>query len=297
MTPERLYEMVTRLARKHGLWVLRCYTWTVAAGFFLLFPARVRESVRFYRVLFPEAGLWHHFACAWGQYQTFAGIFIDRFLMQEGAPVAVTAEGRDRIRAALAKKTGGVLLMSHLGTWEVAAHLMKRFFPAAPLLLYMGEKEKERMEGVQKRDLADRGIRIIAARQDGAAAFDLIDGVRWLRDGGLVSIAGDLPWLPGQRKVAVRFLGHAAELPEAPYVLALMSGAPLFPFFAFRVGSGRYHVRLSEPIRLTPASRKDRGETIRRAAQAYADQLAAELRRRPLAWFHFRPFLGRRLAG
>lgn len=295
MNPEKIYDFIVRLTRKRGLWVLRAYTWTVAAGFFFLFPSRVRQSIRFYRVLFPQKGFRHHFLCAWGQYQTFAGMFIDRFLMQEGAPISVTSEGRQALQAAVTKKTGAVLLMSHLGTWEVAAHLMKRFFSDAPLLLYMGEKEKERMEAVQKRDLAGRGIRIIAARQDSAAAFDLIDGVQWLRAGGLVSIAGDLPWLEGQRKVTVRFLGHAVDLPEAPYVLAFMSGAPLFPFFAFRDGAGRYHVRVLEAIRIAPQSRKDRPEAIRRAAQQYADQLAEELRQRPLAWFHFRPFLGERL--
>jgi hypothetical protein len=42
------------LSKKLGLWIFITYAWTVATGFFLFFPYRVANSVRFYRILFPK---------------------------------------------------------------------------------------------------------------------------------------------------------------------------------------------------------------------------------------------------
>ncbi|MDO8720619.1 MAG: hypothetical protein Q7J31_00095 [Syntrophales bacterium] len=41
--------------------------------------------------------------------------------------------------------------------------------------------------------------------------------------------------------------------------------------------------------------RKGRQEAIRRAAQAYAGRLEGTVRQHPFEWYHFEPFLGRKL--
>jgi predicted LPLAT superfamily acyltransferase len=75
-------------------------------------------------------------------------------------------------------------------------------------------------------------------------------------------------------------------------MLALVSRAPLFVFFAARRGPRQYHFSVLGPLPLHAASREDRAGVVRRAAQTYAELLEAEVRSRPLEWFHFSPFLG-----
>jgi len=104
-------------------------------------------------------------------------------------------------------------------------------------------------------------------------------------------MAGDIVWRDDQRKVPVKFLGHNAYLPEAPFVFALVSGAPLLVFFAFRTGKNSYHFSLSEPIILPPVSRGERPAAIGRAAQQYAELLEQSLRQHPFEWYHFDRFL------
>ena len=90
------------------------------------------------------------------------------------------------------------------------------------------------------------------------------------------------------------FVGHAVETygPKKVMTLfALLSGAPMFIFFAFRTGKNRYHFTMSEPISLSPASRSERDAIIRQSAQMYADTLEAMVRNYPLQWYHFKPFL------
>ena len=184
--------------------------------------------------------------------------------------------------------------MSHLGNWEIAARLLKQQKKDLQILLYMGVKEKEGVEKMQKEELRRAGVTIIGADQDGGSPFSAVEGIRFLQSGGLVSMAGDIVWRSDQRTVRVRFLGHKVYLPAAPYIFASVSGAPLFVFFAFRTGNNSYHFTLSDPITIRSVARRDRDDAIAEAAQQYADLLELALREHPYEWFHFDRFLGNR---
>jgi predicted LPLAT superfamily acyltransferase len=131
----------------------------------------------------------------------------------------------------------------------------------------------------------------MAVDEDGGSPLDIVDGIKFIESGGVVSLTGDLVWKKDQRTVPVQFLGHDVLLPEAPYLFALLSGAPLFIFFAFRIAKNKYRFTMSQPVYLAAASRSERAGAIRRSAQQYADILEATLRSYPLQWYHFRPFL------
>nr|MBF0223695.1 lysophospholipid acyltransferase family protein [Desulfobulbaceae bacterium] len=204
--------------------------------------------------------------------------------------IACRSTGLAHLEQALAGE-GGVLLMSHLGNWEMAAHLLQSQYNNLKLLLYMGIKEKEDIEGIQKQSLRKSGITIVGIDRDGGSPFDVVDGIQFIKSGGLVSLAGDIVWRKEQRRVQVKFLGHCAYLPEAPFVFALVSGAPLYIFFTFGNKKDGYHFTLSKPIYIKPTSRAQRGESIRNAAQQYADLLEESLKQHPFEWYHFDRFV------
>jgi len=206
-----------------------------------------------------------------------------------------TSEGWEHLKEAAEKEKGAIILMSHMGNWETAAHLLSGKQYGMRLLLYMGIKDKEQIEKMQKESLSQGGVRIVAVDQDGGSPFDILEGIKFLREGGLVSLTGDRIWSGNERTVAVKFLNHEVYLPAVPHIFALLSGAPLFIFFSFRSGPKSYHFRISEPIYVRAASRADRQEAIERSAQKYADHIQRNLRTHPLQWYHFEPFLGRKL--
>ncbi|MBT8371199.1 MAG: lysophospholipid acyltransferase family protein [Deltaproteobacteria bacterium] len=286
-----LYKSIIFISRKLGLWVFVVYAWTVATGFFLLFPLRVRNSVRLYRALYPDRNRLFHLWCAWRQFHNFTDVFMDRFLLQEFDELAFTSEGFEHFEKSIDDGNGCILLMSHMGNWDVAAHLLKRKLKNIRLLLYMGVKQKEQIEQIQKESLSQSGIQIIAVEQDSQSPMDILEGIRFIESGGVVSLTGDLVWKRDQRTIPVKFLGQEILLPEAPHLFALLSGAPLFIFFAFRTGKNKYRFTMSEPIYLAAVSRQERAGAIQRSAQQYAAILEATLRNHPLQWYHFRPFL------
>ena len=273
-----------------GLWVFQLFAWFVATGYFILFPGRVSNSAGIYRALFPDRHWWFHLWCAWRQFHNFTHVYQDRFVLQSARELIVTSQGLQHLENAVAKGTGGILLMSHMGNWEIAAHLLKRKIKGLRLLLYMGIREKEQIERLQKEALEQSGIHIIAVEKDGGSPMDLVEGIRFLETGGVVSMTGDLVWKTEQRTIMVEFLGQEILLPEVPHVLALLSGAPILNFFAFRTAKHQYRITMSEPVVVQAASREHRKEAVRQSAQAYARELEGALRQYPLQWYHFKPF-------
>jgi len=283
------YRILVQMANRLGPWVFNLAARTIAVGYFL-FSRRTGESRRFYAVLFPRKGCLYHRWCTFRQYQNFTTIHLDRLLANQGRPVPFSVAGEERLTAAIAD-SGAILLMSHLGNWEIAARLLMRQRRDLRLLLYMGVKEKEGVERTQKEELRRAGVTIIGVDQGDSSPFAAVDGIRLLQAGGLVSMTGDMLWRPDQRRLPVTFCGHRAYVPEAPFVFALVAGVPIYVFFAFRAGASRYRVVLSEALTVRAASRAERGAAVAEAARRYAALLEEALRAHPFEWYHFDRFI------
>jgi len=281
------YRFLTWLSQRFGPRIFQIGAWCVAAGYYLLSPRRVAASASFYRTLFPGRGWWYYRCCAWKQFQQFTGVFRDRFLLQTGQPITHSSEGLENLYAVLDRGEGAILLVSHVGNWELAAHLLKRRRAHLPLMLYMGARQKEQIEKTQKQDLVESGIRIVVAGEAAGTPFDTVEGIQHLKQGGLVSLAGDRVWHAGQRTVRVRFLGRSVDLPVGPHVFAMVAGVPLFYFFSHRTGPQRYHFTVIGPRAVDPASRARRQAVLEASVQDYADGLEAYVREHPFEWFHF----------
>lgn len=283
------HAILVRAARLFGPWLFALISRIIATGYFLC-SSKVQVSRRLYAALFPHRGTGYHLWCTFRQYQNFTTIHFDRFLGNQGRVPEFACQGEDGLDNRLGQG-GAILLMSHLGNWEMAARLLMRQRQGQRLLLYMGIKEKEGVERTQKEELQRAGVTIVGVEQGMASPFAAVEGVRVLQSGGLVSMTGDRVWRADQRRIPVTFLDGVAFVPEAPFVLALVSGSPIFVFFAFRTGNNRYQFTFSAPIWIKSAGRSARQAVLAEAAQHYADLLAAALRAHPLEWYHFDRFL------
>jgi lauroyl/myristoyl acyltransferase len=287
------YKIAIFLSRYVGLWFFAIFSWFIASGYFFFFPQRVADSLKFYRALFPGRAFAYHLLCVWKQYHNFTDVFLDRFLYYDRDSVEFTKEGWEYLDEAVAKKTGAIIVMSHIGNWELAAHKLNR--KGLPIMLYLGEKHKEQIEKMQKETLEKSGVKIVTTEMNENSPFAMIEGVNFLRQGGIVSLTGDRLW-GDQRAVTVKFLGHKAQLPDIPHIFALMSGAPLFNFFIYQTGRGKYHITVSRGHVVYAATRSDRNRAILESAQAYASELEKMAREHPFEWYHFEPFLGREIS-
>lgn len=285
------YKLLVRATKVLGPWFFLVVAKGIATGFFIFSPKRRWISRDFYAALFPNDRRSVHLFYAWKQFLNFTHIHLDRFIQREIRDIAYTIKGRRHVVSAMEGNKGGILLMSHMGNWEMAAHLLTKVIPDIKLLLYMGIRDKEEIEKIQKQSIRSDGIQVIGVDQNSANPFDIMEGIRFLQNGGLVSMAGDVVWRREQRTVSGTFLNHEVRLPEAPFVLSLVSGAPLIVFFAFRTQRETYRFTALPPIHVFAATRDQRRAAIQNAARQYLRYMEAALHEHPFEWYHFDRFI------
>lgn len=178
--------------------------------------------------------------------------------------------------------------MSHLGSFEIAA----RGFQEVGLkhLMIMGEKEAKQVARDQREALKARGITILVATGKDDSLLDGLEAIKFIREGGIVSLAGDLVWTQQRSLLPVRFFDREVALPSGPHLLALVSGAPLFILFTFRDMRGGQRVIISPPLEVKALSRTERKIALQGSAQIYAAALEEMVRQHPFQWYIFEPF-------
>jgi len=286
------YQLIICLSHHLGLWFFRTFSWCVASGYFFLFPARVAQSLKFYGALFPERSFAYHFYCAWKQYHNFTGVYLHRFFPWAEKEAEFIQDGWEHLDEAVRNKTGAIVLMSHMGNWELAAQKLNS--RGLPIMLFLGARHREQIESMQKEKLARTGIKIVATGEDEKSPFALLPAINFLRAGGIVSLTGDRLW-GEQTYVTVDFLGYEARLPDTPHLFALMTGAPLLTFFVYSDAAGIYHIRVSPGRKVSAASRAERKKAVLESVQIYAADLISFARQHPFEWHHFEPFLGKKI--
>jgi predicted LPLAT superfamily acyltransferase len=282
-----LLKKVTRVSLLLGSGPIRFFAWWIATGYFLFRPSRRRSSVRLYEAIFPNRGLWYYLYCTWRQFHSFAASYADRMEIDGKKGVTTSTQGRERIVEAARGGSGGIILISHLGSYEVAARAFQEL--GLRLLLIMGEKEVKQVARDQREALKARGIHIQVAPAQEDSFFGGLEAIQFVREGGFISLAGDLVWSDQRSLLPVRLFDREVDFPAGPHLLALVSGAPLFTMFTFRVKRGKHQIIVSPPREVKAPSRSERSRALQASAQAYASVLEEMVRQHPFQYYTFEP--------
>jgi phosphatidylinositol dimannoside acyltransferase len=187
--------------------------------------------------------------------------------------------GERRVREVLREQRGMVLVTAHTAGWELVGPLLGKTYGLD--LLLVTHAEPDRHAGQIQDDARRRaGVSIAHVGVDPLASLPLL---RHLRAGGVVALQLDRV-VPGMRTRPVRLLDHHGTVPEGPFRLAQLSGAPIVPIFCARRGHREYFVQVFEPRRI---SRHAGEEEIDEATRHVADAMTTFLRAHPTQWFQF----------
>ena len=283
-----IHHAVIRVSLLLGSWPIRVFAWWIATGYFLFRSSRRRSSVRLYQVIFPGRSAWYYLYCTWRQFHSYAATFAERIEIDRKKEGTTSTQGRENLAEAARRGSGGIILMSHLGSFEIAAHAFREL--KLRLLLLMGEKEAKQVARDQREAMKARGIHIQVAAPGEDFLFGGVEAIKFVREGGFVSVAGDLVWTEQRSRLPVSLFGHEVGLSAGPHLLALVSNAPLFTMFTFRAEKGKHLVIMSPPREVKAPSRSERNVVLQASAQAYANALEAMVRQHPFQWYIFEPF-------
>ena len=262
--------------------------WWIATGFFLFRPRRVAASLELYKALFPERGRWYHLLCTWRQFHEFAASYAEGTALDYVGKIEHVSEGWDYLQEATAQGRGGIIVTSHLGNWDIGARMFSQ--RGLKMMLLMGEAQAKELDRRQKDGLSREGLDVNVAPADSGSPFGGLEALSLLKQGGFVSIAGDIAWTGQRQRAPVKFLGRTVQLPLAPHLLALVSGAPILTLFAFRVAPWKHSFTILPPRTVKAAGRADRQAAVLESAQQYASDLENALRSHPWQWAVFEPF-------
>lgn len=254
--------------------------------YFLLTATAARRASRQYlaRALGRKPGwldLWRHF-------YTFAMVSVDRLFFLSGRcdNYRIQVNGAELFQRYAARKQGCILLVSHIGSFDVM-----------------------RVPAVKEHDLP---IRILMDRHHNARAAELIDTLdpelaaaiidpnqpapvlaltldRAIKNGELIGIMADRAG-QGERVMGCEFLGGQADFPVGPWLLGLILKAPVILCFGLYQGGNRYQLNFELLTERLSAPRRQRDTEIAKAMGHYAHRLEHYIRQAPYNWFNFYDF-------
>ena len=261
--PLRLTQCVGAMLGQAGYWVLAPYRRVTLQQLeqALGHETTPRKRRRIARRLFRHLGM--NFM-EWLSLSKLTARNIDRYI---AAPGAI-----ERVRAALARGNGVIILSAHLGNWEYLAtyfglHGVKGGVVARRLRYPEYEQYLLRVRRSQRIETFDR-----------ETSFREL--VRRLRGNECIGILPDQD-VDGVESVFVEFFGRPAHTPVGPVALAMSSGAVILPSYIVREG-WRHRIYLDEPIEL--AQTGDRQRDLIENTQRWSRVTESYIRRYPDQW-------------
>lgn len=290
------------LTYKLGRRGARVFLYPTVAYFLLTSPTGRRASRKCLgRILGRRAGWWD----AAKHFFVFSACTLDRIflLTNRHRSLTIDAYWSPDIPAVVAKSPGCLLLVGHMGSREAL-----RLTPAPPAAgpLQQGKivvRDVNRHTGkmLDVAVLLDRDVnrrmttlfeelnpelaaQIIDASERGPALVLKLKEA--LQRGRMVGIGADRAY-PGERTIAVNFMGGTAHLPEGPWTLAAALGVPVILGFGLYRGGNGYDVHFELFSERVTAARSTRAAELQAYAQQYARRLEHYARLAPYNWFNF----------
>ena len=181
----------------------------------------------------------------------------------------VKMEGIETLKAGAAAGKGFVMVISHLGNWEMFAQLSPILFPCPVGTIYQALGNRY-IDAEVRRDRARLGLAVFERKEGFSAAS------KFMREGGAVGVlvdqhAGDAGlWCP--------FFGRLASTSTLAATLALRTDSLLVPAAVYTDGVARWRCVIQAEIH----ARKSTSEGI---TNWTAEILEQQIRRSPEDWF------------
>lgn len=256
---------------------------TAAGRAYAARPSERRRMLRRHlrRVLGPEAAdaeVNRQAARAMGAYARY---WVDTFRVPSLTPDdlerALAFTGRRHIEDGLAAGRGVIMVLPHLGGWELAgAYIASMGDPITVVVERLRSPQVFEWFVNLRRSM---GMTVVAADNDAAAAVS-----KALKRNEIVCLLSDRDL--GGKGVPVDFFGERTTLPGGPATLALRTGAPIVPIAVYATWRG--HEAVIRPP-LDTARRATFRADVARITQDLATELEILIRRAPDQWHLLQP--------
>ena len=244
--------------------------------FYLADRVHRRIALANLEVAFPKKSADECRLIAKSMFQHFGRLLLELLkyssLSQERQMTLVDWEGEERVRLALAQGKGILFCTGHFGFWEqqALAHALK----FEPMAVMARPLDNPKLHALLEAIRTSNGNEVVYRR--GAVRKAL----RLLAEGKGVGVLID-QHMTSADAIYVDFFGRPAATTSTLAALAIRTGAPVIPLFAFPLVGGRYRMIYEHPVEPPPHDSED---AVREFTQRCTDVLEMHVRRHPELW-------------
>lgn len=202
----------------------------------------------------------------------------------------IDTHNREVMLNLIEQKRGGVLIISHLGNFEICRALISANFSALKLTILVHTKHAEKFNKILDQHSNNSKVDLLQVTEITPATAILLS--ERCSAGGFIVIAGDRSAVGNNNSFIVDFLGQSAPLPRGPYMLAAILKAPLVSLTSIKK-QGRYQLYFDTISDAVVPKRREREQHLKVLCQRYADLLGEYCLQAPLQWFNFYDFWSR----
>jgi len=279
--------------RYGGRWLFRGCLLPVI-GFYVVFQRSSYRASRDYldkmhgaNSAFPRPRAWHSFYHLWHFGDALLdklGVWMGRITRQD-----VVLHNGHIIDELLARKQGALILISHLGNFEICQALSETR-PNLRLAVLHHTQNAMKFNRVLNDYNQGSEVELLQVSDiDIALAMQLSEKIS---TGQFLAIAADRVAVDNMnRSSTVDFLGHPAAFPTGPFVLATALQAPVLTIHCIR-REGRYHIHFEYLWQGGVVARRNRDQKIQDMMKTYVQRLEHYCLKAPWQWYNFYPFWG-----
>ena len=246
-----------------------------------------REKMHAYNPDFPPLRPWHSFKHLW----SFATTLLDKLAVWMGniTRADVVLHNGGIIDELLARGQGAVILISHLGNFEICQALSESR-PGLQLTVLHHTKHAEKFNLFLNSHSRETTVNFMQVTELGF--FQAISMSERLSAGHFYAISADRVAIGNSGRVRRKpFLGQPAAFPTGPFILTLALQAPVLSIQCIRQGKDqRYHIYFEVLSEGGPVPRRLRDARLDQLIDAYVANLEKYCLKAPWQWYNFYPF-------
>ena len=188
---------------------------------------------------------------------------------------------REELLKLLDRQCGFVLLMSHVGSWQVALSALS--FINVPVNLLLGREHENIDRPYFETTGPETPYRVI---DPGGYLGGTLEMLEVLKKGEVLCVMGDR--VSGSQKsfVKVEFLGGEAPFPYSGFKLASAAGVPVVVLFSYKNGPDSYALKISKIIHV-PSNLGRCGKHFLPYVTEYVQELESFVQIHPYQFFNF----------
>ena len=246
-------------------------------------PSIRRQSYPYLQRRFPNQPLWKNYVNCFRMFLAMGRLLIDRAIAGTVGTdkMCFTVSSREKLLKLVDEGRGFILLLSHVGCWQVALAALN--FLKIPVNLLLNREDRNFDRHYFDYAGASSPVRIIDPRSYLGGTLEMLNV---LREGQILCMMGDRVLGSAKNSLPVEFLNEEAPFPYSAFKIASAAGVPVVVLFSSKTGGNRYDLEVSQIINV-PQNLGRSAEGFRPYVTRFVKDLERYVQAHPYQFFNF----------